>query len=605
MYVTTRYGLRALMMTLCLWCAAIAPGPAHAQVQGDDRVFVQIESAGSLNVAQQRVRDYTQRLENVNGFQAGNGLYAIALGPFTRADAQVVLNNLLATGQIPGDSYIEGPGLYASQFFPVGRNALITPPVDLATPAPAPVQVQAEEPVVVPVEDPEPAEPVVEIIPEETPQQARQSEAQLDGEARRQLQIALEWFGFYRSGIDGAFGPGTRASMQAWQIDRGFEGTSILTTSQRAQLLDEYRGELAALGMQRVIDTRAGIEIDLPTAMVSFSEYNFPFAQYAPVDDSGVQVLLISQPGNQTTLFGLYEIMQTLTIIPLEGERRRERNGFLLTGQSETSRAYAEARIVGNAIKGFVLVWPPERDAQMDRVLPLMQQSFTPTAGALDPGAVPEGLDASLDLVSGLDVRRPERVRSGFFVDAGGSVITTTEVLGQCDEILIDNSHPAEVSFRDDALGLAVLSPEEALAPLAFATLSPAPARLTSQIAVAGFPFEGALSAASMSFGTLDDLRGINGEETLQRLRVNTSESEAGGPVLDMTGTVIGMVLPGIVGDRALPAEVSLALRSDLLQDVLAGAGLSPRFGNRATDMNRENLAVLGADMTVTVSCWN
>ena len=40
-------------------------------------------------------------------------------------------------------------------------------------------------------------------------------------------------------------------------------------------------------------------------------------------DGSGVRVLLISQSGDQGTLFGLYDIMQTLEIVPMEGPRDR------------------------------------------------------------------------------------------------------------------------------------------------------------------------------------------------------------------------------------------------------------------------------------------
>ena len=37
-------------------------------------------------------------------------------------------------------------------------------------------------------------------------------------------------------------------------------------------------------------------------------------------------------------------------------------------------------------------------------------------------------------------------------------------------------------------------------------------------MAAAGFPYEGALGAASLNFGTLADLRGLNGEDTIARL---------------------------------------------------------------------------------------
>ncbi|HID66817.1 MAG TPA: peptidoglycan-binding protein, partial [Roseibacterium sp.] len=339
------------------------------------------------------------------------------------------------------------------------------------------------------------AEPEPILIPDETPQEARQSEGTLTREQRDALQIALQWFGFYNSLIDGDFGPGTRGAMQAYQDSRGMEPSSILTTRQRAQLLGEYQGELAALGIRNVLDQRAGVQIDLPMAMVGFDSYNFPFAQYEEINDSGVRVLLISQPGDRATLFGLFEIMQTLDIVPLDGTRERQGDSFLLTGQSANLRSHTEARLVGGAVKGFTLIWGPSADAQIERILPIMQASFAAVDGALDPASVPEGLDESIDMVSGLSVRRPDLVRTGFFLDARGTVLTTTEVVGQCDQVLIDNAYESTLSFRDDALGIAILTPNQQLAPLGYAQFAEQPGRLRADIAVAGFPFGGALSA--------------------------------------------------------------------------------------------------------------
>ncbi len=585
MKALTGRGLGALVGLIVL-ALTLLGSPAQAQ----DRLWVQIESLSELTNAEQRVRAYAQLVENVNGFRTDAGLYAIAVGPFDEAGATTVLQQLRTQGLVPRDSFVTDGALFATQFFPVGSTIL--------------TQGGTVAPSIEPVAEAEP-EPEPEPIPEETPQQARQSEAQLDREGRDALQIALQWFGFYNSAIDGAFGPGTRGAMSDWQVDRGFEPTGVLTTRQRAQLLGEYQGELAALGMQTVTDDRAGIEIDLPLAMVEFSRYNFPFAQYDSLGDSGVQVLLISQPGDETTLFGLYEIMQTLEIVPLEGERNRGRDRFLLTGQSDSLRSHTEARLSGGAVKGFTLVWPPERDEQIERVLPMMQSSIGYLDGALDPAAVPEGIEEGVDMVSGLDVRQPDLVRSGFFVDPEGAVLTTTDIIGECAEILINNVYEADVSYSDAGLGLAVLQPRQRLAPLAFAELASGPGRLRSEIAVSAFPFEGALSAASMSFGRLAELQGVNGEDTIQRLELDTTDSEAGGPVFDFTGSVLGMILPGDTDGRALPQDVTLALRGDKLTDVLAQAGVTTSASERVAAMNRENLARLGADMTVTVSCWN
>src|SRR5690606_31007247 len=119
---------------------------------------------------------------------------------------------------------------------------------------------------------------------DETPNEARRSEGLLGADERRDLQTALQWEGFYDSAIDGAFGRGTRASMAAWQEANGFDATGILTTRQRAALLAAYNAVLAGLGMETVRDDVAGIEIDLPLAMIGFDMYEPPFAHYGAHD---------------------------------------------------------------------------------------------------------------------------------------------------------------------------------------------------------------------------------------------------------------------------------------------------------------------------------
>ena len=70
------------------------------------------------------------------------------------------------------------------------------------------------------------------------------------------------------------------------------------------------------------------------------------------------RVILISQEGSRTTMAGLYEIMQTLKIVPLDGERRINKNGFVLTGQDDDIVSYTEVGLNDGQIKGFTLVWP-------------------------------------------------------------------------------------------------------------------------------------------------------------------------------------------------------------------------------------------------------
>ncbi|WP_347312936.1 serine protease [Defluviimonas sp. SAOS-178_SWC] len=577
--------LAAILFGLAVWL-----GLAGA-VQAQNQVWVQIEAQPSLREGEERARAYAGVFPNVGGFVMNTGWYAIVLGPYSPDEANRQLQVLKGERLIPADSYIAFGNRFGRQFWPVGAAA--------ATPSPtAPA---AETATALPIPAPTPTD--------ETPAEARRSEALLTAEERQMLQRALQWDDFYAGAIDGAFGAGTRRSMAAWQAAQGYEQTGILTTAQRAELVGHYESERAALGLETLTETEAGIEITYPAALIEFDRYAPPFVHFREKNGSGFRMLLISQKGDQAALTGLYDIMQTLEIVPVAGERQLNRTSFVLSGKNDRLQSHTEAQLSGGLIKGFTLVWKPEDGARAVRVLAAMKAGFR----SLGDEALDEGLGQPLsvdhaDLVSGLEVRRPVLSRSGFWLDAAGLVATTDAVLDNCARITLDGDYEADVTLRDAGLGLAVLKPRDALAPRAHARLESGRVRINSEIAVAGFSYEDALDSAVLSFGTLADTKGLEGEVDRARLAVTTRAGDAGGPVISTSGAVIGMLLPRDTADgRVLPSDVGFALPAETITGALQAAGLAaaePASAEAVSTLAPEDLTTLGRDMTVLVSCW-
>lgn len=560
------------------------------QAEAQETAWIQLEAQPSLAQAQTAAQRYATRLQDVNGFRVNGGWYAIAVGPFTQQGATARLTELRAGGAIPQDAYVAFSGQYGQQFWPIGANTLGAAPLDTTTP----------------VETVPATAPVAEILPDETPGEARASERLLDREARMELQRMLEFEGFYNSGIDGAFGPGTRRAMGDYQTAMGYEPTGILTTRQRAELLANYQGFLDSLGLQTTQDREAGIQISLPAALVDFSRYEAPFVHYDAKGDSGVRVVLISQHGDRSTLFGLYDILQSLEIVPTEGERERKNDEFTLTGRDDNITSYTYAKLVDGTVKGFTLVWPNGDERRRDVALKQMRETFTSLGGmALADNAGLDDAVQSLDLLSGLDIRRPRLSRSGFYVDGNGAVVTTAEAAQACARITVDG-YEAQVVAASPALGAVLLKPVEALSPPAVAQMLSTDARLNSEVAVAGYSYEGRLGAPTLTFGTLADLAGLRGEVELTRLALSTQTGDAGGPVLDSGGAVIGMLLPPAGGTgRQLPGDVSFAADASALAAFLAENGVPATATDSMASMDPVDMSALAADMTVLVSCWD
>jgi peptidoglycan hydrolase-like protein with peptidoglycan-binding domain len=565
-------------------------GLRAATAQQDQGVWVQVEAQPSLREAQDRAQDYARALPDVNGFRLGSGWYAIVIGPYLRSDAEQVLRVYRAEGQIPRDSFITFSSSLGQQYWPIGANVLnrgtVAPPVA-------------------------PEQPTIDTLSDATPQpsdetraQALQSERLLTSQERKDLQTALQAAGFYNSTIDGAFGQGTRRSMADWQSFNGYEATGVLTTVQRAALIEDYNAPLISVGMARYTDEQAGITVDLPLEAIAFDRYEAPFAHFQSTSDLNAQALLISQEGGKPTLRALYEVMQSLEIVPLVGPRELRGDRFTLEGRGKGIVSYTEAALKDGKIKGFTLVWPEGDEARRARVLAAMKASFATTDAVLDSSA---GADAEqrVDLVSGLQIRKPRLSRSGFFADASGTVLTVSEAADSCSRVTLDGDQELQVAWTDADLGVSVLRPRKSLAPINVAEFRADQPRIQSEVAVSGFSYEGALGAPTLTFGQIADVRGLNGEAGVKRLALAAQPGDAGGPVFDDSGSVVGMLLPTPSEGRTLPGSVSLAVSTQGLNDVLTQAGISGQAAQETAEISPNELSRRANGMTVLVHCWD
>jgi S1-C subfamily serine protease len=634
-------------MTRILWGSLLGLSLGSVGVAQETRVWVQIQAQPTLAVAQDRVRDWAGVFDDVAGYALESGRSGIALGPCSETDARTKLWRLVSRGTNPNESFLafrnshekplweqppwEQPPWEQPLWHSGNGTELAVRPLPVATaaadsdtdtPLTAPVEPEpgpgpGPEPVLEPVTEPEPEpelepEPEPELEPEPLPEpeeslaEARASEDALTGAEKEFLQVALEWAGFYGGAIDGLFGRGTRSAMEAWQAANGYDPTGVLTTRQRAELTSAYNAVLEGLDLQLVRDDATGIEMRIPTGAVSFAAYEPPFARFDSTGEiPAAQVLLISQSGDQSRLFGLYEILQTLAIVPEDGPRERRDDGFTIQATDGRIISHTEVRLEGTEIKGFTLVWPAGDDERRTRLLETMQASFNTLPGTLDPALARPTEDQAVDLISGLEVRQPRLSRSGFFIDDRGTVLTTIEAVKSCDYITLDSVHRASVALTDDTLGLAVLRPETALAPLGVAVFQTGVPRLRAEIAVSGYPYGGVLARPALTFGSLADIRGLNGEEQVKRLDLVAEEGDAGGPVFDNTGAVLGMLLPPATGGtRVLPPEVRHIADSDAITAALAPLGVSIRTTDSLAFMPPEALTRLATSVTVLVSCW-
>ncbi len=572
--------------TLALIFAILLGGTATAQ-----NVFIQIEAHSDIATAQERVGVFAENLPDIRGLEIGSRWYGIALGPYDRETAKLRLEALKELGMIPADSYLADRESYTRQYYPVDTDA----------PSPPQITSDDRDPATEPVTEPQPPD-----IPAETRRQALQSESRLSAERKLALQRALRDLGFYQSSLDAVFGRGTRRAMAEWQVSKGYEPTEVLTTRQRKEITVEHGALLVPLGLRTHIDEIAGIELRLPGAMVAFDRYEPPFAHYSAIDGSGASVTLVSQTGDAVTLRALYDVMENLAIVTQDARHQRTSSRFTISSVVENKAIFVHARLVEGAVKGFILTWPNQDDTLFAVLVYNMLESFTPISGSVMPDVLAGGaLGSPIDLFSDLDLREPHASHSGFYIDGEATVLTAFEAVNGCQRITLDGIHDAATIASDRALGLALLKPDQSLVPPGYAKIRLGIPQLRSRIAVSGYSYGGRLNAPTLTFGLLADHKGLDDEETLMRLALIAKPGDAGGPIIDDSGSVVGLLLPTETeSPQRLPPDVSFAVNTGAIAGFFERTGFALETTNRSTGVTPVAMARLANDMTVLVDCW-
>lgn len=565
--------LRAIALLLCSFGAA----------QAQQMAWIQLEAHPDLATSEAAARQYAQAQSNIAGFRLGSKWYVLALGPYDPAEAAGRMRTLKSSGAIPRDAYITDGSDHGPQFWPIG-----------AAQSGAAASVSDTTVVDTPLEDPQPVPP-----PDETPEEARQSEALLSREERALVQSAMAWYGFYDAKVDGSFGKGTRQSMTDWQTAMGFAPTGVLTTLQRTTLVGNYQADQAEFGFDTITEAEAGIEIAVPSAMVSFERYDPPFVHFAEKNGSKLRLMLISEPGDQAALAAMYDVLQTLDAVPSSGDRSLQEGQFTINAANDKMAAFAYATTSKGSVKGYLVTWDPAISAKMTRILPALQTSFRPAGDKfLDPGLVPLEDAVRSGLLAGMSVKQPIRTGSGIFVGNDGRVLTNAETVAQCGKITLDNHTEADVIAND--LGVALLKPKTALQPTAIAPIATQPPRQGQAVLTAGYSPFVTLPAAVLSRGTVAGSTGLDGAANYITLALKSGD--IGGPVLDETGALLGMIAAA-PQDQVLPQGVSLALASGVLAQILADNGISgPTVQTVALPPDALNAAAMG--MTTQIACW-
>jgi len=202
---------------------------------------------------------------------------------------------------------------------------------------------------------------------------------------------------------------------------------------------------------------------------------------------------------------------------------------------------------------------------------------------------------------------------SGFFVDRNGHLLTNYHVIDGCHSLRAEiggESRTLSVVSFDRSNDLALLK-SEGVATAAATFSENRSARLGQSIIAVGYPLRGLLaSGAKITAGNVSALAGVADDTRMLQITAPVQPGNSGGPVLDESGNVIGVIVAKLdalklaqaTGD--IPQNVNFAIKGVIAQSFLETNGVTYPTAPSTVKLDATAISDKASKFTVVVECW-
>lgn len=438
----------------------------------------------------------------------------------------------------------------------------------------------------------------------------------LTEQEKRLLQTGLAFGGFYNGMIDGAWGPGSQRALEQFNLA---EGRTMFVTNGDAIMaaLDAYsaleaegweRQYYRGLDMSFLVPTNALVQGGESEAFVNMNVRGRSIG-YSLTIRSPAETVRLHDFTAETAIGEVYTLRRPLVWIT-SGRRadgvslytRSDYRGgdwstIMLSGRDSDAGAFAA--ITGSIAPGY---------APGIGISPgLLSQGIETLAAAMEEDEPAGQQAASQDRAEAAAVSPAAAYGTGFLVTSQGDVLTNRHVVADCAALSIDG-HPAVVLAEDEIFDLALLR-AEALAGTSPATFAEAPARLNSDVTVAGYPLPDVLGGLNITRGSVTSLKGIGGDGINMQISAPVQPGNSGGPVVNAAGQVVGVVVAKLDAEKVadlyddIPQNVNFAIRGEIAKLFLSQNGVDPVVVPVGAPLVPEELAEVAQGFTRLITC--
>jgi S1-C subfamily serine protease len=198
---------------------------------------------------------------------------------------------------------------------------------------------------------------------------------------------------------------------------------------------------------------------------------------------------------------------------------------------------------------------------------------------------------------------------SGFGIAGGTLLVTSNHVVDGCTRINIPDVGSAIILRTDPRSDLAILKSSPPL-PAGLRFRSGQSVKLGEEVVVIGFPLRGLLSSPpTVTTGIVSSLAGLRDDRTEMQISAPVQPGNSGGPVLDRSGNVVGVVESKLDAIKAavitgdIPQNVNFAVHSEIVTSFLDSYALRYDTGTRTEDKPISELVSAVLPAIAVVEC--